>query len=93
MSIANECKICQAQNYPTFQIKGPIEPTYIPSQLGMSLSVDLFMMPSVVWNKKRFDCMIVCVDRESGWMMVSLFQSKGLTAEKAAIDIDRKSVV
>lgn len=90
MNISKECEICQAHNYPTFQIKGPIEPTYIPSQLGMSLSVDLFMMPSVVWNKQHFDCMIVCVDRESGWMMVSPFQSKGLTAEKAATDMFSK---
>ena len=90
MNISKECEICQAHNYPTFQIKGPIEPTYIPSQLGMSLSVDLFMMPSVMWNKQRFDCMIVCVDRESGWMMVSPFQSTGLTAEKAATDMFTK---
>ena len=61
MNIAKECEICQEHNYPTFQIKGPIEPTYIPSQLGMSLSVDLFIMPSVMWNKQCFDCMIMCV--------------------------------
>ena len=34
--------------------------------------------------------MIVCVDRESGWMMVSSFQSKGLTTEKAATDMFTK---
>ena len=29
MNISKRCEICQAHNYPAFQIKGPIKPTYI----------------------------------------------------------------
>ena len=42
------------------------------------------MMPSLELKSRRYDCMMVCVDSLSGWMIVIPFEMKGLSAEVAA---------
>ena len=81
------CVVCQTHAYPNFQVHGPMEATPVCPGLGVSLSVDLFKMPEVESRTGKFDCMLLCVDRMSGWMMVTPHLMKGLTAEIAARDM------
>ena len=82
--VGRTCVVCQAHQYPNFQVHGPIAATPMSPELGTSWSQDLFMMPALVWKSQAYDCMLVCVDRLSGWMIVLPFEGKGLTAEPAA---------
>lgn len=41
-------------------------------------------MPGVYWLDQYFDCMLICVDRLSGWIIARPSQKDGLTAEKTA---------
>ena len=41
-------------------------------------------MPPVIWQSVYYDCMLVCVDRLSGWIIARPSQKDGLTAEKTA---------
>ena len=50
----------------------------------MYVCVDLFSMPEVTWRGVLSKCKMVCVDRLSGWMVVTPHEQKGLTAEVAA---------
>jgi transposase InsO family protein len=82
--VGRSCEVCQAHNYPSFQVKGPISYTPVCPELGVSVCIDLFMMPEINWRGEHYNCMMVCVDRLSGWMMVTPHDMKGLTAEVAA---------
>ena len=41
-------------------------------------------MPEIKWRGVNYNCMMVCVDRLSGWMLVTPHDKAGLTAEVAA---------
>ena len=82
--VGKGCEVCQAHNYPNFQVKGPISFVLVCPELGVSVCVDLFMMLKVNWRGVHYNCMMVCVDRMSGWMVVTPHDSNGLTAEVAA---------
>ena len=41
-------------------------------------------MPEATWKGVLSICMMVCVDRLSGWMVVTPHEQKGLTAEAVA---------
>jgi hypothetical protein len=58
--------------------------TPIPPRLFFSVSIDIFSLPSTVWEGQEFDCVVLCVDRLSGWMVAKPSQKLGLTSEKAA---------
>ena len=47
-----------------------------------SVSMDVFDMPSDRFQGQRFDAMVVCVDRHTGWIIAIPAQRVGLTAEK-----------
>jgi len=36
------------------------------------------------FNEKKYDCVVVCVDRHSGWMVAIKRERKGLTGAKVA---------
>ena len=48
------------------------------------MCVDLFSMLEVIRRGVLSNCMMVCVDRLSGWMVVNPHEQKGLTTEVAA---------
>ena len=50
----------------------------------VSVSMDLFKLPPVVWEGVTYDTLIVCVDRHSGWVVAIPEVGKGLTGEKVA---------
>ena len=86
--VGKSCEVCHAHNYSNFQVKGPILFAPVCPELGASVCVDLFSMPEVIWrgvlSNCMMVCMMVCVDRLSGWMVVTPHEQKGLTAEVAA---------
>ena len=48
----------------------------------VSVSMDLFKLPPVVWVGVTYDTLIVCVDRHSGWVVAIPEVGKGLTGKK-----------
>ena len=49
-----------------------------------SVCLDIFSLPSVTWSGERFDSLLLCVDRLTGWIIARPCQKIGLTAERAA---------
>jgi hypothetical protein len=49
-----------------------------------SVALDLFNMPTVVWEGATYDMIAVCVDRHSGWIVAIPCKNKGLTGAKVA---------
>ena len=82
--IPSQCIICQAAKEPNFQMKGQIRPTPIPAKLGESIALDVFALPGVVYHGERYDCMVVAVDRLSGWIVAIPRCRKGLQAKVVA---------
>jgi hypothetical protein len=50
----------------------------------VSVAIDLFKLPLVQIEGTKFDTLIVCVDRHSGWVVAIPELEKGLTGEKVA---------
>ena len=78
------CLICQACDHLHTSGDAPIEHTPVPAYVMSSVAVDIFSLPSVEWDGRNFDAMVVCVDRLSGWILARPCSKAGLTAEKAA---------
>ena len=49
-----------------------------------NVAIDVFQMPRVKIGDKNVDCMIVCVDRHSGWIVATPETYDGLTGTAAA---------
>ena len=69
--VGRRCEVCQAHNYPSFQVKGPISYTLVCPEIGVSICIDLFSKPYIKWRGVNYNCMMVCADRLSGWMLVT----------------------
>ena len=65
------CQVCEPSRVPYLC---PMQPTVVPPHLMDSVTIDLFAMPEVTHEGKKFDTLAVCVDKLSGW----------LTSEKVA---------
>lgn len=78
------CEVCQACEHPHQPLKLTISPTPVPSHIMSSVSIDLFVMPEVEYEGQQWNVFAACVDRHSGWMVVTPHHTKGLTAEKVA---------
>ena len=85
--IIRRCAICQATEHPHHSLKAPIKPTPIPPPVMDSVALDLLYMDTVRHQGVEYDCLVLCVDRHSGWMVASPQQRKGLTARKVALDM------
>ena len=81
--VTRECDTCQACQRPRNKL-GPIVSAPIPPILMANVAIDVFQMPSVKMEGKTYDCMVVCVDRHSGWMVVVPELTQGLTGTKVA---------
>ena len=82
--VKQSCQICQATDPPNWKVAQQIEMTFVPSKLFSSDCLDIFSMPPETWLSVEYDCILLCVDRLSGWIISRHTQYKGLTAEKAA---------
>jgi hypothetical protein len=58
--------------------------TPITPRILFSVSIDVFYLAPTEWAGQEYDCILLCVDRLSGWMIAKPALKLGLTAEKAA---------
>jgi hypothetical protein len=65
-------------------LKGPIESTPIPPAPMVSVAIDLFKMPRVMYEGGEYNTMAICVDRHSGWLVAVPCFDKGLTGARLA---------
>ena len=83
MTVLNKCPTCQAC-VRAKTMRAPINFTIIPNTIMTSVALDLFHMPTVMFEGEKFDMMAVCIDRHSGWIIAVTCQNRGLTGAKVA---------
>ena len=49
-----------------------------------SVAMEIFFMPPTTLNGRKYDALVVCVDRHSGWMVAVKCERKGLTGARVA---------
>ena len=79
-----QCTIFQAAKEPNFPMKTIVQSTPIPARLGESMALDIFNLPAFVNKGERYDCMLVAVDRLSGWTIAVPSRRRGLQAQTVA---------
>jgi hypothetical protein len=84
------CGFCQAIEHPHQPLHLKVVPTPIPPHIMASVCIDLFVMPEVEFEGKMFNVFAACVDRHSGWVVVSEHHTRGLTAAVVAKSMYRK---
>ena len=82
--VKRACATCAQCEPPTRQRHGKIAKYPIPPKIWESVSIDVFSMPETYYANQKWNAMIVCVDRHSGWIIALPTTKEGLTAEKAA---------
>ena len=66
--IKQMCTICQACEQPNWSLKGPLHMTSVLPRALTSICVDIFTITPTTWMGENYDCMIVTVDRLSGFV-------------------------
>ena len=79
------CSVCQACNPDNRSHQGEAQWTPIPDQPMESVAMDVFSMPEVHIGKEAFDCVVLCVDRHSGYVVAVPARKKGLPAKEVAV--------
>ena len=79
------CSVCQACNPDNRNVKGEAQWTPVPDQPMESVAMDVFSMPEVHIGKETFDCVVLCVDRHSGYVVAVPARTKGLLAKEVAV--------
>ena len=79
------CSVCQACNPDNRNVKGEPQWTLVPDQPMESVAMDVFSMPEVHIGKETFDCVVLCVDRHSGYVVAVPARKKGLLAKEVAV--------
>ena len=83
--VKSKCQTCQACAPPNWSTHGPIEMSAVPDRCMASVALDLFSLPKVEKDGKVYDSILLCVDRQSGWIVAVPCAKKGLTGKKAAL--------
>ena len=83
--VSKGCSVCQACNPDNRNVTGEAQWTPVPDQPMESVAVDVFSMPEVHIGKEIFDCVVLCVDRHSGYVVAVLARKKGLLAKEVAV--------
>ena len=81
--VNRQCEVCQACNRPRNRL-GPIVHTPIPPAVMSHIAIDVFVLPTISVEGKTYDCVVVGVDRHSGWLTVIPELRLGLTGQKVA---------
>ena len=79
------CSVCQACNPDNRNVKGEAQWTPVPDQAMESVAMDVFSMPEVHIGKETFDCVVLCVDRHSGYVVAVPARKRGLLANEVAV--------
>ena len=83
--VSKGCSVCQACNPDNRNVKGVAQWTLAPDQPMESVAMGIFSMPEVHIGKETFDCVVLCVDRHSGYVVAVLASIKGLLAKEVAV--------
>ena len=83
MQMTKQCDTCQACQRPRNKY-GPIVYAPVTPHLMANMAIDVFQMPTVQMEGKTYDCMVLCIDRHSGWMVVIPELISGMTGAKVA---------
>ena len=79
------CSVRQACNPDKRNVKGESQWTPVPDQPMQSVAMDVFSMPEVHIGKETFDCVVLCVDRHSGYVVAIPARKRGLLAKEVAV--------
>ena len=79
------CLVCQACNLDNQNVKGEAQWAPIPDQPMESVAMNVFPMPEMHIKKEVFDCVVVCVDQKSAYMVVVPARKRGLLAKEFAV--------
>ena len=82
--VKRACAACAQCDPPHRRRYGKIARFPVPMRIWDSISLDIFSMPEERVEGELFDAIIVCVDRNSGWIIAIPTRKLGLTAEKVA---------
>ena len=81
--VNRQCEVCQACNRPRNRL-GPIVHTPIPPTVMSHIAIDVFVLPTIRVEHKSYDCVVLGVDRHSGWLTVIPEFRQGLTGQGVA---------
>ena len=71
------CSVCQACDPHNQDVGGKAKWTPIPDQPMEIVAMDVFSMPEVHIGKEVFDCVVLCVDQHSGYIVAVPACKKG----------------
>ena len=82
--VSQKCEICQANEHRHVNGKFPMQPTPIPPVPMDNIAIDVFLMKPTKFEGHQYDCMVVIVERHSGWVTAFPEKREGLTAKRVA---------
>ena len=86
------CSVCQASNPDNRNAQGKAPWKPAPDQPMESVGMDVFSMPELHIGKEVFDCVVLCVDRHTGYIEAVLARNKGLLAKDLAVIMIRDTL-
>ena len=85
--VTTRCETCQAAEHRHTSGKFPLQPFPIPPVPMDSIAVDIFLMKPTRFEGKIYDCMLVIVDRHTGWVVAIPDSIAGMTSKRAATKV------
>ena len=90
----SDCAVCQATKSPNHSTAGNLVYTAIPEDPMRSVAMDVFAMPEVTVEGDTYDCVILAVDRHSGYIVAvpSKKSKKKDKKDKHGVGLQAKTV-
>ena len=89
----SDCAVCRATKSPNHSTASNPVYTAIPEAPMRSVGMDVFAMPEVTVEGETYDCVILAVDRHSGYIVaVPRKKSKKETEDKHGVGLQAKTV-
>ena len=82
--VKSHCQVCAACNPANGSLAGDQQWRPIPDRPMESVGMDVFSMPQVKVGKDKYDCVVIVVDRHSGYLVAVPAKKKGLGAKEVA---------
>ena len=79
------CSVCQACNPDNPNVTGEVQWTLVPDQPMESVAMDVFSMLEGHIGKETLDCVVLCADRHSGYVVAVPAHKRGLLAKEVAV--------
>ena len=79
------CSVCQAYNPDNRNVTGEAQWTPVPDQPMEGVAMDVFSMPEIHMGKETIDCVVLYVDRHSGYVVAVPARKRGLLAKEVAV--------